>query len=70
MKKSNAMRLLDTLSAAYTIHTYSTADGAIDGLSVAGKTRCEPGRVFKTLVLRGASGAAAGFCLPVAEELP
>lgn len=70
MKKTNAMRLLDTLSLPYTPFEYSVADGGLDGPSVAAKTGQDPARVFKTLVLRGASGGLYVFCLPVSQALP
>lgn len=69
MQKTNAMRLLDKLNIPYTPHEYSTADGALDGVSVAQKTGQNPARVFKTLVCRGVSGSIAVFCIPVAAEL-
>ncbi len=70
MKKTNAMRLLDSLSLPYSPLEYSVEDGQLDGVSVAAKTGQDPARVFKTLVLRGASGALYVFCLPVSQELP
>ena len=70
MKKTNAMRLLDTLSLPYIPHEYSTADGGLDGLSVAQKTGRDPAIVFKTLVLRASSGGLYVFCLSVNRELP
>ncbi|MDL2219434.1 Cys-tRNA(Pro) deacylase [Ruminococcaceae bacterium OttesenSCG-928-O06] len=67
--KTNAMRLLETMGIAYTCHTYSTADGAIDGPAVAAKTGRDPGTVFKTLATRGVGGGLCVFCLPVNQEL-
>lgn len=67
--KTNAMRLLEGLGFSYTPHTYDTADGAIDGVSVAAKTQRDANTVYKTLVTRGASGAVLVFCLPVGGEL-
>lgn len=67
--KTNAMRLLDRMGVAYTAHEYDTADGALDGVSVAVKTGRNPARVFKTLVLRGADGGNYVFCIPVEAEL-
>ena len=66
--KTNAMRLLETQKIAYRIHTYS-ADGDIDGVSVAQKTGQPPERVFKTLVAHTANGGLAVFCIPVAAHL-
>lgn len=68
--KTNAMRLLERLGIAYEAHTYSSADGAIDGMAVAAKTGRNPQQVYKTLATRGASGEVHIFCIPVDMELP
>lgn len=68
--KTNAMRLLERLGIAYEAHTYSSADGAIDGMAVAAKTGRNPQQVYKTLATRGASGEVYIFCIPVDMELP
>ena len=67
--KTNALRLLDSAGIRYTPLEYVTADGALDGISVAHKTGRDTAAVFKTLVARGASGQALVFCIPVAQEL-
>lgn len=67
--KTNAMRLLDKAKAAYTVHEYSTQDGAIDGVSVAHKLGQNPQQVFKTLVTKAASGQHYVFVIPVEGEL-
>ncbi|MDR1016307.1 MAG: Cys-tRNA(Pro) deacylase [Coriobacteriales bacterium] len=72
--KTNAMRSLDRLGIAYDAHSYDTSDGAIDGLSVAHKSRRDPGQVFKTLVCRGlphggSQAALLVFCIPVSQSL-
>lgn len=79
--KTNAMRLLDKLNIPYQAHAYDTADGALDGVSVAGKTGRDVNDVYKTLVCRSAKGSASSsavgtgtggiyvFCIPVHLEL-
>ena len=67
--KTNALRLLDNAGIRYTPLEYETADGALDGVSVAHKIGRSEAAVFKTLVAQGASGRALVFCIPVAEEL-
>ena len=42
---------------------------AVDGVTVAQSMGQDPGRVFKTLVTRGASKAYYVFDVPVAENL-
>lgn len=67
--KTNAMRMLEKEKVAYTFHEYDHEDGAIDGVSVAGKLGQDPARVFKTLVTQGASKNFYVFVIPVAAEL-
>ncbi len=67
--KTNAMRKLETEKVAYTFHEYDHEDGAIDGVSVAGKLGQDPARVYKTLVTQGASKNFYVFVIPVAAEL-
>jgi len=69
-EKTNVMRTLEQKKIAYIAHTYPHGEGeAPDGVSVAASLGQEPGRVFKTLVTRGASGGYYIFDIPVAETL-
>ncbi|WP_176011733.1 Cys-tRNA(Pro) deacylase [Victivallis sp. Marseille-Q1083] len=68
-KKTNAMRLLDEAGIVYQTLEYPTADGRIDGLSVAGKIGREAERVFKTLVTVSACREHFVFLVPVNREL-
>ncbi len=67
--KTNAMRILDSEGIPYTIHTYDTEDGHIDGVSVAQKCGENPEQVFKTLVTVGNDRNHYVFVIPVKEEL-
>ena len=67
--KTNVMRMLEQAKINYIAHTYSTADGAIDGVSVAEKCGENPDSVFKTLVTIGADNNNYVFVIPVAREL-
>ncbi len=67
--KTNAMRVLDSAGVDYIAHEYDAADGAIDGVSVAGKIGKPAEQVFKTLVAQGTSRAHYVFVIPVAAEL-
>ena len=67
--KTNVMRLLDAAGVAYRDYYYETADGKIDGVSVAHKTGFDVEQVFKTLVTQGASAGLYVFIIPVAAEL-
>ena len=67
--KTNAMRLFEAAGLSYTMHTYDTADGKLDGNSVALKCGQDPDRVFKTLVTVGHSGEHYVFVVPVNGNL-
>lgn len=67
--KTNAMRQLETAGIAYTLHTYDTADGLLDGVSVAEKCGQDPDAVFKTLVTVGDDRSHYVFCVPVRAKL-
>ncbi len=68
MEKTNVMRALDRVKAAYTPYDY-TATGAVSGGEVAAALGEDPARVFKTLVTRSNSGGHYVFLVPVLEEL-
>lgn len=67
-KKTNAMRELDRIGAAYDTHIWDCAE-AMNGVEVADHLGLEVARVFKTLVTVGKSGTHYVFMVPVAEEL-
>ncbi len=68
--KTNVMRVLDQKKIPYSAHSYAHEEGvAVDGVTVARSMGQEPGRVFKTLVTRGASKSYYVFDVPVAENL-
>ena len=66
--KTNAMRILDSLSIAYSVITYE-CDEFIDGVHLAEKLGEPQESTFKTLVAVGKSGGYFAFVIPVAEEL-
>lgn len=67
--KTNAVRLLDLKKVDYILREYDAPNGFLDGVSVAKATGIEPERVFKTLVLQGASKEYYVCVIPVAMEL-
>ncbi|MGF9908671.1 Cys-tRNA(Pro) deacylase [Brevibacillus porteri] len=67
--KTNAMRILDKEKIAYTMLTYATDDGKIDGIAVAQKINREENVVYKTLISQGTSKAYYVFVIPVEAEL-
>ncbi len=68
MQKTNAMRILDSKKIAYTVTEYDTADGKIDGVSVAEKVGRDPSTVYKTLVTQSQREIIV-FVIPVNREL-
>lgn len=66
--KTNAMRILDRLKIAYSVHTYE-CDEFIDGIHIADMLGQSYERSFKTLVTVGKSGSCYVFALPVDKEL-
>lgn len=67
MKKTNAMRILDSSKLEYEIKEYSEKDG-ISGLEVANNLNEDPNTVFKTLVTYGKDENYV-FAVPVVSEL-
>ncbi|OLS02984.1 Cys-tRNA(Pro) deacylase [Tissierella creatinophila] len=68
MKKTNAMRILDSKGINYNVLEYKVDDGQIDGISVAKKTHKEFKEVYKTLVTKGLEEIYV-FIIPVEEHL-
>ena len=68
MKKTNAMRILESENIDFEIIEYSTKDG-ISGTDVAEKLGENKDRVFKTLVTESKEGENFVFVVPVSSEL-
>lgn len=68
MKKTNAVRILDSNDIKYELIEYSTKDG-IGGMDVATKLSEDPKKVFKTLVTKSKEGEHFVFVVPVNSEL-
>jgi Cys-tRNA(Pro)/Cys-tRNA(Cys) deacylase len=69
MKKTNAMRFLENLGVSYSVISYESGDGKIDGVSVAHKIGRPVESVYKTLVVIGHSGHLYVMIIPVDREL-
>ncbi|MCM1283070.1 MAG: Cys-tRNA(Pro) deacylase [Muribaculaceae bacterium] len=67
-EKTNVMRILDSKKIKYRNHCYLDS-GAVSGMEVAAVLGGDAGRVFKTLVTVGRSGANYVFVIPVNCEL-
>ncbi len=66
--KTNVMRVLDSRKIAYEKHSYEP-DATMSGEEIAHILGEDAGKVFKTLVTQGKSGAYYVFVVPVSEEL-
>jgi Cys-tRNA(Pro)/Cys-tRNA(Cys) deacylase len=70
--KTNVTRLLDAAKIPYEVLSYEVDEADLSGVHAASLLNM-PGfsseQVFKTLVLRGASGAYFVCCIPVAENV-
>lgn len=69
MKKTNAMRMLDTWSVNYETMEYEADENDLSGVHVAQQLNQPVEQVFKTLVLKGDKSGYIVCCIPVAEEL-
>ena len=69
MKKTNAVRVLESESIKHRIVVYEFNEEEIDAVSVARKINMEPERVFKTLVAVAESKFYVVFCIPGNYEL-
>ncbi len=67
-EKTNVMRVLESKKVGYFAHSYE-ADPTLTGEDIAQILGEDPGKVFKTLVTQGRSGAYYVFVVPVTEEL-
>jgi Cys-tRNA(Pro)/Cys-tRNA(Cys) deacylase len=69
MKKTNVMRLLDAAKIPYEVKEYPVDESDLSAVHAAEFLDIPAERVFKTLVLQGASGAYTVCCIPAATEL-
>ena len=62
--KTNAMRILDSLSIPYSVHTYQWDEEHLDAVHAAESAGLDPERVYKTIVMRNSGKRIFVFCLP------
>lgn len=67
--KTNAMRILESLSIPYSIHTYEYDEENLDAVHAAKSAGLDPEKVFKTIVLRNSRNEVYVFCLPAEFEI-
>ncbi len=69
MKKTNAVRILESNSISYELFSYEFNEDEIDAVSVANKINAPHEQVFKTLVASGDKTGTVVFVIPGNEEL-
>ena len=69
MKKTNAVRILESGNFKFETREYEVNEDEIDAVSVANKIGAPPETVFKTLVARGDKSGCAVFIIPGNAEL-
>ncbi len=69
MKKTNAVRILDSYNIQYELFEYEFNEDEIDAVSVANKINAPHEQVFKTLVATGDKTGTVVFVIPGNEEL-
>lgn len=69
MKKTNALRILDSNNIQYELFEYEFNEDEIDAVSVANKINAPHEQVFKTLVATGDKTGTVVFVIPGNEEL-
>ena len=67
--KTNAARLLDSLSIAYELRSYEVDEEHLDAVTVARKVGLPPEQVYKTLVARGDRSGALFAVIGADSEL-
>jgi Cys-tRNA(Pro)/Cys-tRNA(Cys) deacylase len=72
--KTNVLRLLDAAGISYEVKEYALGESDSKNPDLSGSHAAEllglpPEMIFKTLVVKGASGAHLVCCIPAAKEL-
>ena len=67
--KTNAMRILESLSIPYTVHTYQWDEEHLDAVHAAESAGLDIERVYKTIVMRNSNKELFVFCLPAEFEI-
>lgn len=69
LKKTNAMRILESRNIPFTTDSYEVDEEHLDAVTAAGKLGLDPERVFKTIVMRTDSNEICVFCVPAPVEV-
>lgn len=69
MKKTNAMRILDSAGISYRSIAYTWDEDSPDAVSTAEKLNAEPETVFKTIVMISETKEISVFCVPAPSSV-
>ena len=69
MKKTNAMRILETAGVPYSSAEYAWDEAHLDAVSAAQKLNIEPDMLFKTIVMISEDNEVFVFCVPAPSEV-
>jgi len=69
LKKTNAMRILESSGIAFGTDSYDVDEEHLDAVTAAGKLGLDPERVFKTIVMRTDANEICVFCVPATVEV-
>ncbi|MFA6689061.1 MAG: Cys-tRNA(Pro) deacylase [Sphaerochaetaceae bacterium] len=69
IKKTNAMRILESLGIDYEVRTYEWDDEHLDAVHASEAAGLEAEQVFKTIVMRNIRNEVFVFCLPAEFEI-
>lgn len=64
MKKTNAMRILESLDIAYEVIEYSWDDEHLDAVHASQEAGLSSEQVFKTIIMKNTNNEVFVFCLP------
>ncbi len=64
MKKTNAMRILESLGIEYEVLTYEWDEDHLDAVHASQMAGLQPQQVFKTIVMQDNAKQVFVFCLP------
>ncbi len=67
--KTNAVRILDSLSIRYTLHSYDPDENDLSAIHLAETSGLDIDRIFKTLVLAGDKSGPIVAVIPGAENV-
>jgi Cys-tRNA(Pro)/Cys-tRNA(Cys) deacylase len=69
IKKTNAMRILDSMGIEYSTDAYEFDEERMDAVSAASSLGVSADAVFKTIVMRTDANEICVFCVPATAEV-